>query len=139
MLQYSFQRIHLQLRYTWAIARGATNEKTNFITTIKDNHGFAGLGEVAPNIRYGETIEGVEEQLGKIYSLSIDDSFLLSLDGLGLYNSVRFGLEAAFITYQCNKTGISVSDYLQIPIPNSVHTAYTIPTNSSVSKRSRSK
>lgn len=128
MLKYSFEKIRLNLKYTWAISRGATDEKTNFVITIKDKNGVIGKGEIAPNIRYGETIEGAENQLLSLANLtwtSINDISILN--SLQLFNSVRFGIESALISFHCNKSNISISDYFQLSAPNSVYTAYTIP------------
>ncbi|MBY0425239.1 MAG: dipeptide epimerase, partial [Cytophagales bacterium] len=132
MITGTYEKLTLGLKYTWAISRGATNEKTNFIIYFRDEHGNIGHGEVAPNTRYGESLEGVESQLSNFLATPLDSKldvpgFCALLDSFTLYNSVRFGLEAAFISLYCSKLSISFPDFFQIPRPNHVFSAYTIP------------
>ena len=54
MLRWHIESKQLQLRYTWKISRNSSDEKTNLFIRVADRR-FVGIGEAAPNIRYGET------------------------------------------------------------------------------------
>jgi hypothetical protein len=56
--QIAFQR--LDLKYTWAISRNATDFKVNAFVTVSDGI-HTGIGEAAPNVRYGESPELFEK------------------------------------------------------------------------------
>lgn len=129
-MSLSFEKLHLPLKYTWAISRNASSEKTNFIVHWKAD-GFEGKGEVAPNIRYGEDLETVENQLNYVQFLanSLGDwsSFSIWLDSLSIFPSVRFGVESAFIHWLVQKENKTIYDFLDVKKPEIVPTAYTIP------------
>ena len=61
MLNWRIEALHLKLKYTWKIARGASNEKINFLVQVSDGR-YSGFGEAAPNIRYEETAEVLLQQ-----------------------------------------------------------------------------
>lgn len=132
-MQWSLTPIHLELKYTWAISRNSSEYKQNYLVTITDNIGNQVSGEVAPNIRYGETPEIIERffnefsQLvkGKRFStLNVLNDFL---DSLPLPHSLRFGIESAFVHFLCLSTGKKLTDVLGITLPTQVKTCYSIP------------
>ena len=51
----------LPLRYVWKISRNASATKTNLLLAVA-GHGHRGIGEAAPNVRYGETPELLAQQ-----------------------------------------------------------------------------
>ncbi|MCS6913125.1 MAG: dipeptide epimerase [Myxococcales bacterium] len=61
-LRLSHRVVELHLRHAWTLSRGTTRTKRNVIVTL-DCDGITGLGEAAPNIRYGETTETVLQAL----------------------------------------------------------------------------
>lgn len=89
-MKISYEKIKLELAVTWKISRNSSNFKENFIVTLEDGNQIA-HGECAPNIRYGETHEQIEQNLIEISSLS-------SLDDLKNYmnkNVLAHSLECA--------------------------------------------
>ena len=65
-------KVELRLRHVWTIARGSSALKINVLTRLACD-GIEGLGEAAPNARYGEdadsvlrTLEILAPLLGKI-------------------------------------------------------------------------
>ncbi|HEU4400936.1 MAG TPA: dipeptide epimerase [Candidatus Polarisedimenticolia bacterium] len=52
------RKVELALRHTWTIARNSSAAKTNVLTRLSCG-GIEGLGEAAPNVRYGEDWETV--------------------------------------------------------------------------------
>ena len=131
MLRWHIESKQLQLRYTWKISRNSSDEKTNLFIRVADRR-FVGIGEAAPNIRYGETAAGLVHQYeslienGLEYIRSLEDLQVL----LSLYppaNALRFAIESAYIHYHCQKKGITVVDYLGVTMPASVATAFSLP------------
>ena len=57
-LRFEHRTIDLILRHTWTIARGASDVKRNVLARLTFD-GVEGLGEGAPNARYGEDAETV--------------------------------------------------------------------------------
>jgi len=130
MLSWSIQELTLHLKYNWKISRNESSFKKNFIITVSDGNIFAS-GEVAPNIRYGETPAGIQEQFNKI---NPQLSFINTLSELiqlinneSLVNSLKFGIESAFVHYQAKKHAIPVYTELGLPQPGPVYTSYTLP------------
>ncbi len=56
MLSWHLETRELHLRYTWKIARNASDSKINLFVRVSDEL-LWGIGEAAPNIRYQETPE----------------------------------------------------------------------------------
>lgn len=130
-LTWSIKAIKLELNYTWKISRNSSEYKINYIIACSDGTHTA-FGEVAPNIRYHETPEVIEQEFTTFLQsaaeqvTSIHDLTAL-LNGLPLKNALRFGIESAYIHLLCKQQRISLSAYLQLPQQPFVHTCYTIP------------
>src|SRR5262245_45646444 len=62
------QPVTLSLRQPWTIARGTSASKTNVIVRLLEGEGGepAGLGEAAPNARYGEDCRSVLAALDRL-------------------------------------------------------------------------
>lgn len=121
----------LDLKYTWKIARNSSNSKNNFFVRITDNQ-YLGVGEVAPNVRYGETGELIKQQFDNLCLMGLNSvNNITSLFNLFsqtfVCNSLKFGIESAFINYWCERDTQSVFQYLKIPKPESVFTAFSMP------------
>ncbi len=54
--QFTLSTKRLMLRHSWTIARNSSNFKDNVFVCI-ERDGVFGLGEAAPNVRYGESAE----------------------------------------------------------------------------------
>ncbi len=131
MIQIEITERLLELQFTWKIARNASDFKNNFFVKIYDDQ-FEGLGEVAPNIRYGENRDLINEQFKQlsasgIHSISNHSELIKLFTKVQTCNSLRFGIESSFIHYWCRKSNISVCNYLKIPSPQQVFTAFTMP------------
>ena len=130
MLTWSIQELKLSLKYSWKISRNESSYKRNFIITVTDGMNTSS-GEVAPNIRYGETPELILEKFDRIQPAlaSIDtlDSLTQIIDSQLLFNSLRFGIESAFVHYLSRKNNTSVFAQLGLKKPGEVYTSYTLP------------
>jgi L-alanine-DL-glutamate epimerase-like enolase superfamily enzyme len=54
--------LELPLRHAWTISRGTSTSKRNVVVELRSGE-HVGLGEAAPNVRYGESAETVLEAL----------------------------------------------------------------------------
>jgi L-alanine-DL-glutamate epimerase-like enolase superfamily enzyme len=130
MLTWSIQELKLSLKYSWKISRNESSYKRNFIITVTDGN-IASSGEVAPNVRYGETPELILEKFKQIQSQLTSINTLNDLtqiiDNQSLLNSLRFGIESAFIHYLSRKNNIPVFQQLGVKKPGEVYTSYTLP------------
>ena len=131
MLTWRIEALHLKLKYTWKIARNASDEKLNFLVQVTDGT-FSGFGEAAPNIRYGETPELLLQQyqvllmagLAKITSM---EDLLQLLQEHPPVNSLRFAVESAFLHYFCQHKIIAVHHMLGQQPPGQQATCYSLP------------
>jgi len=131
MLAWSIEKKILELKYTWKISRNASDAKTNLFITITDGIS-KGTGEVAPNIRYGESAEQTLEQFDFFLKSSLQDISSLEklnqvLKKIPLSHSLRFGIESAFIHYLCDKQKITAPEFFETKIAHSIPISFSIP------------
>ncbi|MER2995931.1 enolase C-terminal domain-like protein [Pontibacter populi] len=131
MLTWRIEALHLKLKYTWRIARNASDEKMNFLVQVSDGS-YSGFGEAAPNIRYGETPDLLLQQyqvlimagLGSVKSM---EDLLQLLTEHTPVNSLRFAIEAAYLHYYCQVKQIAVHQLLGQPMPQQQGTCFSLP------------
>ena len=131
MLNWNIETIRLNLKYTWKLSRNATDFKLNNIITVGDGK-QVGKGEVAPNIRYNETPEGMLQSFERFAAVAPTEpihieAFTELLDSLKLPNALRFGIESAYIHFRCAQTGESICNYLGVQAPTEVFTSFSLP------------
>ena len=61
MFNWSIKEIELPLKFAWNISRNSSDTKRNFIVEVK-NGSIKAYGEVAFNVRYGESRELILEK-----------------------------------------------------------------------------
>ena len=130
-MQWAIEEKTLPLKFTWKISRNSSDEKTNLFIKVNDDKNFA-YGEVAPNIRYGETLENIKEQFAnfqKNYNQDISNlgEFENFLDSLNLSHSLRFGIESSYIHLICKNQNISPAKYFNLEMPKQVSTSFSVP------------
>ncbi len=133
-MNWTITPLKLDLKYTWKLSRNSSNFKINYIVKVQDGS-IEATGEVAPNIRYNETPQTIQEGFDKFIENILANSkttyslapFLSLLDTLNLPHALRFGIESAYIHLQCKKNNISLNQFLNIPKPLKVSTCYTLP------------
>ena len=128
MLTWNITQQYLELLYPWKISRNTSTQKTNLFITVTDGT-YSGMGEIAPNIRYGETPDLIISCFSRFIS---DGTSIRSIDELtecikDFPNSLRFGIESAFLFFICNKKNSTLSELLNLPEPLPVPTSYTLP------------
>lgn len=127
-MKISLEKRHLDLKVNWKLSRNQTTFKENFIV-----HLDTFLSEIAPNIRYGETPDKIQEQFDlwlkttDVESLTNDQLLKAALDKQPLFHSLRFGLESAYLASFANKAGKTLGDYLGLPKPVAVETSFSMP------------
>ncbi|OYU95138.1 MAG: dipeptide epimerase [Bacteroidetes bacterium B1(2017)] len=130
-MDWSIEKIKLDLKYTWKISRNASTYKENFIVTCKYKS-CIGLGEVAPNIRYNETPENIATafELVRTELNTLDFSlaeFEVWLKNKEIPNALKFGIESAFVHAYCQVNNLDLFSFLNIEKPKQVASCYTLP------------
>ena len=126
------QKLHLDLKVVWKLSRNQTTFKENFIVHLETSDGEF-RSEIAPNIRYGETVEKIENQFNQwlkktdIEGLKTEKELTRALDSTSLFHSLRFGLESAFLASFASSKRESLAEYLKLPRPISVATSFSMP------------
>lgn len=131
MLYWTIEKLILQLKHAWSISRGSATTKTNFYIKVSDGKVW-GLGETAPNARYGETPEKILSE----FAIALNNELPIVksveqlhelLNNFKISNALKCGIETAFIDYWCKKNKISPFKLLGSKAPAHVATAFTIP------------
>jgi L-alanine-DL-glutamate epimerase-like enolase superfamily enzyme len=131
-LKLWLELIHLDLKVNWKLSRNQTTFKKNFIVHLETDKGRF-KSEIAPNSRYGESIEKIENQfqewlkLVDLNSIKTSEILLENLHKLPLLHSLSFGIESAFLSYLAALNGKSLSAYLNLPAPIKVATSFSMP------------
>lgn len=126
------EKRHLDLKVNWKLSRNQTTFKENFIVHL---HTISGdfRSEIAPNIRYGETVESIQKQFDEWLSFTdlvkISNIAILTVDleQMKLHHSLRFGLESVFISYFAKKNVQSVTEFLNLSPVKPVETSFSMP------------
>lgn len=132
-MQWSLTPMRLELKYTWAISRNSSEYKQNYVVNVTGSDGMKASGEVAPNIRYGETPEMIERFFEEFRQLVQGKKFISVLqfseflDTLPLPHALRFGIESAYVHHVCRTTNKPFSHVLGITPPDAVKTCYSLP------------
>ncbi|MBG8552416.1 dipeptide epimerase [Hymenobacter guriensis] len=133
MLHWTLQARPLPLRYTWKISRNASEAKTNlFVGVAAAGKNPAGWAEAAPNIRYGETPELLQSQFEALRATGLslvqsEEDLAALLRAHPVAYALRFALEAAYIHLQAAGCRQFVWQYLGLPAPAAVPTAFSLP------------
>ncbi|WP_162427451.1 dipeptide epimerase [Pontibacter pudoricolor] len=131
MLTWRIEALHLKLKYTWRIARNASDEKLNFLVQVSDGR-YSGFGEAAPNIRYGETPDLLLQQyqvliMAGLAGVKSMEDLLQLLTEHSPVNSLRFAIEAAYLHYYCQLKQLAVHQLLGQPMPQQQGTCFSLP------------
>ncbi len=118
------EKIQLPLKVNWKLSRNQTTLKENFIVHFETPSGKF-RSEIAPNVRYGESIESIQKQFDEW--ISLNDFSLKSLDNFKLHHSLRFGLESVLLSDIAKKNNQTLTQFLQLPQPVKVETSFSMP------------
>lgn len=132
MLHWSIQALTLPLNFVWKISRNASSAKTNLLVDVT-GRGHSGRSEAAPNVRYDESPELLQQQfatlqahgLANVESLSDLDALLAAQP---VAHALSFALEAALVQWLAAQAGQPVWQWLDVPPPAArLPTAFTLP------------
>ncbi|MDO9184260.1 MAG: enolase C-terminal domain-like protein [Bacteriovorax sp.] len=131
MFNWSIKEIELPLKFTWNISRNSSDIKHNFIVELR-NGSLKSHGEVAFNVRYGETREIILEKFDEFKASAPQDfngveSLVAYLESLDLPQSLKFGIESSFVHYLSILSGKSVALLMGTNVVSSVKTSFSIP------------
>jgi L-Ala-D/L-Glu epimerase len=131
VLNWSIEEKKLDLIYSWKISRNESMQKTNFFISVEKG-GYKGIGEVAPNIRYGEDPGLIKTQFENFIKnippgLSSVSELESAFKNLKICYSLRFGIESSMIHYLSLKNNKPVYEYLGLSAPSPIYTSYTLP------------
>lgn len=118
------EKIQLPLKVNWKLSRNQTTLKENFIVHFETPSGKF-RSEIAPNVRYGESIDSIQKQFDEW--LSLNDFSLKSLDNFKLHHSLRFGLESVLLSDIAKKNNQTLTQFLHLPQPVKVETSFSMP------------
>ena len=125
------EKVHLDLKVNWKLSRSQTNVKENFIVHLETSIGQF-HSEIAPNTRYGETVENIQESfndwsashpVGRIDSL---ETLSYSLRSVSLH-ALHFGLESVFLSWMARSHKKSLAAFLGLPEAREVETSFSMP------------
>jgi L-alanine-DL-glutamate epimerase-like enolase superfamily enzyme len=131
MFIWSIKEIELPLKFTWNISRNSSDIKRNFIVKVK-NGSIEALGEVAFNVRYGESRELIIEKFEEFKNnvpqdLNGVESLVAFLDSTDIPQSLKFGIESSFVHYIAILSGKTVPQLMGTNVVSSVKTSFSIP------------
>lgn len=134
MLAWTLTPLLLPLRYTWKIARNASDSKTNLLVQVVDERGqYQGRGEAAPNVRYGETPARLMQEFEQLLAAGLASvGSLAELEALLAAHppahALRFALESAYVHREAARLGQTVPALLGVPAPAPrTPTAFSLP------------
>jgi L-alanine-DL-glutamate epimerase-like enolase superfamily enzyme len=131
MLNWTIEKLNLQLKFTWKLSRGSIDQKTNFYIKVSKGK-YTGIGEVAPNFRYFETPEKVLSEFAMILNNELAivrhyEDLRKLLSQFKISNALKFGIKAAYIDLHCKIEKESIYDFLGVKKQEHIHTAFTVP------------
>jgi L-Ala-D/L-Glu epimerase len=131
MQKWTIKPYKLPLKHDWHISRSSTQVKTNLVVTICDEN-FWGSGEVAFNQRYGESYQLILDRFEEFVAKYTCNSHTLKeltllLNQIKLPNSLRFGVESAFIHYMAQVQKKAVTEVLGLAPTAPLKTSYSLP------------
>lgn len=91
----------LKLRNTWTISRNSSCCKENVFVKIEKD-GISGLGEAAPNIRYGQTPEMTEKLIHQVSETLLKQNFFK-------YSQVKELLDELIVGHNCAKAALDMA------------------------------
>jgi L-alanine-DL-glutamate epimerase-like enolase superfamily enzyme len=116
---------HFPIAGEFKISRGSKTSADVIICTITDDE-ITGRGECVPYKRYGETLESVEAEIGRVGKAIADGASRTEIEDLLHPGAARNAVDCALWDLEAKLSGISVADTLGLPSPQPLTTAYTL-------------
>jgi L-alanine-DL-glutamate epimerase-like enolase superfamily enzyme len=125
------EKRHLNLKVNWKLSRNQTTFKENFIVHLETHIGNFD-SEIAPNVRYGESVQNIQEQFDfwlTSQDLKILNSVAALTESLKMIklHSLRFGLESVFLNLIAKENNQTLTQFLELPAPIKIATSFSMP------------
>lgn len=91
----------LELAHTWTISRNSSDFKNNVFVKI-ERDGIVGIGEAAPNVRYGENAELTTQKIN-------DARGILTDNDLFHFTNIKDALDSAILKQSCAKAALDIA------------------------------
>lgn len=126
-MKLNIEHFKLYLKVNWKLSRNEALHKDNFVITLSNN-GLEGRGEVAPNIRYGETPESILNDFNGLPSFSSPEEMIKYCLDSNLAHSLKCGLNCAATELIAKKSSKSIEEVLGISVSESpLLTSISVP------------
>lgn len=125
MITLSVARESWPIRGVFTISRGSKTA-ADVVTVTLERGGFAGRGECVPYGRYGETMQGVVDQIASLRGDLENDMDRDALQSALPAGAARNALDCALWDLEAKSAGRSVAALIGVPPPEPVTTAYTL-------------
>ena len=99
MIEVKTKRLYL--KHTWTIARGSSDFKDNVFVRIEKD-GIVGIGEAAPNVRYGESAQLTTRRIREAEPIFQQNNFFH-------YWDIKEALDAAITDQSCAKAALDIA------------------------------
>ena len=122
-MKISFAKKKLELKVNWKISRNESLFKENYICSIEGQ--YLGLGECAPNIRYGETHEKIQNEISELERCKSE----IELNNFLSKNEISHSLECAVrdALFFSNVRRKDVFQTLSLSKTKDIITSYSLP------------
>lgn len=118
--------MRLDLKVNWKLSRNESSYKDNFIVQIiKDEK--TGLGEIAPNIRYGEDPENIKQSFNSLPDFKTPNDVLDYCANTDLLHAFKCGLVSAALDLEAKLAGVSIEERLGVKKGGEVPTSMSVP------------
>ena len=135
MLRWELKELVLPLRHEWPIVPSSCKRKKNFIVSVSED-GFLGLGEVAWSNRFDESEKSIREGFCLFFKkcppcVKSIENLIDLINNMALPNSLKFGLESAYVHFLSQLSQRSISQLLGVNVVRILKTSFSIPVISS--------
>lgn len=129
-MKWQLKPLMLSFDVPWAISRNTSHHKINYIISLTDES-LSSYGEVAPNIRYGETDALIAKQFQHFRSALTKagglEAFFQVLESGNYCSSLVRGLEQAATHFLCQRDELSLNDLLGTKKVQKIKTSFSLP------------
>lgn len=125
-MRKSLSPLRLDLKVNWKLSRNESLHKDNFLVELECD-GVKGMGEVAPNVRYGETPRNIKEQFDALPEFKGPEELLSYCENAALFHSLKCGLNCAGVELLAHKNGVSIEEVLGLGPAKGLATSISVP------------
>lgn len=125
-MKLSYEVKRLELRVNWKISRNEALFKENIIIKLEEC-GLYSIGEVAPNVRYNESLEKVIQQIDSLPPFNSPQHLLDEVNSIQVCHSLKCALVCSAVDLVSKKRGLAVENFLNVFPIAEVATSMSVP------------